>query len=297
VFRGREGVTGLRRCRKLQALTPGSALSEKTVRGRRLTFSDIYPVLRQRLAARGLPAPSQRGSDTAARFPFAANAAVSTLPNDDNAQPERNDRSQIPLTERAVRPPAPVRPSPIDARSNVAPRLVYTLTGHTCRLILDRFLGINDVAVSPDRRLPTSVGDDKTVRLWDPATGQHQRTLSGHAKGLVTVAFSPSGRLLASACSGDVGHAACCGIRPQGDICIPLLVTRTESSPCRKQPAPELLTKRHRQPWTMHARSADLCGGVGRDGVTVMCSEPGFLRLRPRILHGARRLWWSHSAA
>jgi hypothetical protein len=42
----------------------------------RLTLGDIYPVLRQRLLAKGLPAPNQRGTDTAYRFPFAANAAI-----------------------------------------------------------------------------------------------------------------------------------------------------------------------------------------------------------------------------
>jgi hypothetical protein len=35
---GREGVTGLKRCRKLQALTPGSAVSERTVRCRLRMF-------------------------------------------------------------------------------------------------------------------------------------------------------------------------------------------------------------------------------------------------------------------
>jgi tetratricopeptide (TPR) repeat protein len=41
-----------------------------------LTFSDIFPELRQRLQAKGLPAPSQRGTDTVIHFPFTANAAV-----------------------------------------------------------------------------------------------------------------------------------------------------------------------------------------------------------------------------
>ena len=41
----------------------------------RLTLGDIYPVLRQRLRDRGLPAPSQRGTDTAYLFPFTVNAA------------------------------------------------------------------------------------------------------------------------------------------------------------------------------------------------------------------------------
>lgn len=48
------------------------------IRGKhsRLTFSDIYPELRRRLRAKGLPEPHQRGTDTALQFPFAANAAT-----------------------------------------------------------------------------------------------------------------------------------------------------------------------------------------------------------------------------
>lgn len=45
-----------------------------------LTFSDIYPELRQRLQAKGLPVPSQRGTDTAHQFPFAANMATGSGP-------------------------------------------------------------------------------------------------------------------------------------------------------------------------------------------------------------------------
>ena len=56
----------------------------------RLTFDDIYPVLRQRLRARGLPAPSQRGTDTAHQFPFTANAAVRIGPDTHNTWPEGN---------------------------------------------------------------------------------------------------------------------------------------------------------------------------------------------------------------
>jgi GH15 family glucan-1,4-alpha-glucosidase len=38
-----------------------------------LTFGEIYPVLRHRLLSKGLPAPSQRGTDSAGTFPFAHN--------------------------------------------------------------------------------------------------------------------------------------------------------------------------------------------------------------------------------
>jgi hypothetical protein len=42
-----------------------------------LTLGEIYPLLRHRLKAKGLPLPNQRGTDTAATFPFTANAASS----------------------------------------------------------------------------------------------------------------------------------------------------------------------------------------------------------------------------
>jgi hypothetical protein len=46
----------------------------------RLTFTDIYPVLRERLRGKGLPVPSQRGTGAIGQFYFSANAAVPTEP-------------------------------------------------------------------------------------------------------------------------------------------------------------------------------------------------------------------------
>jgi WD40 repeat protein len=72
--------------------------------------------------------------------------------------------------------------------------LVRTLSGH---------IGVCGVAFSPDGRLLATASADGTARLWDPATGQHQRTLTGHTNAVLGVAFSPDGRLLATA--GDDG--------------------------------------------------------------------------------------------
>jgi WD40 repeat protein len=69
-------------------------------------------------------------------------------------------------------------------------RLITTLTGHTDL--------VRSVAFSPDGRLLASGSDDKTIKLWEVATGSLVRTLSGHTSIVFSVAFSPDGRLLAS---------------------------------------------------------------------------------------------------
>jgi WD40 repeat protein len=55
------------------------------------------------------------------------------------------------------------------------------------------------VCFSPDGRRLASASLDKTVKVWDAASGQETATLRGHTDSITSVCFSPDGKCLASA--------------------------------------------------------------------------------------------------
>ncbi len=79
-----------------------------------------------------------------------------------------------------------------DALTHSIPRV---LRGHTSL--------VNRVRFSPDGRLLATVSDDRSVRLWDVASGA-ARVLTGHADEVWGLAFSPDGTLLATSAKDGV---------------------------------------------------------------------------------------------
>ncbi|KAJ5736206.1 uncharacterized protein N7483_001331 [Penicillium malachiteum] len=81
--------------------------------------------------------------------------------------------------------------------TNTYSRLLYDLRKHV-REEFDSSQAVKD-SWSPDGSRLASASDKKTVRIWDPTTGQSILTLKGHSGPVFSIAWSHDGSRLASA--------------------------------------------------------------------------------------------------
>lgn len=81
-------------------------------------------------------------------------------------------------------------PKPVVEPQQLEPLAVLEcrLTGHTD--------WVNSIAVSPDGKWAASASSDKTVKIWDLATGECRATLVGHTNQVNCVAITPDGTQL-----------------------------------------------------------------------------------------------------
>jgi Tol biopolymer transport system component len=97
------------------------------------------------------------------------------------------------MAENQIQLNPPSTPFPTLAPSLISKQLSATLKGHTGQ--------VWSVAWSPDGKLLASGSEDRTVVVWDVATGKSLATLNGRTDRVSSVAWSPDGQRLASASS------------------------------------------------------------------------------------------------
>jgi WD40 repeat protein/serine/threonine protein kinase len=95
-------------------------------------------------------------------------------------------------------PEDPIKVSLVSVGGDGALIVCDTTTGEKRRIKAHGAAG-RSVAFSPDGTRLASASIDRTVKVWDVATGDEVLSLRGHTGGVLGVAFSPDGNLLASA--------------------------------------------------------------------------------------------------
>lgn len=132
------------------------------------------------------------GANTTPKEPRASTKAV--VKESSKEAPRTNREDNYAPNSNPVDSPNSVDASAVElekaARNakNIQPFLI--LRGHVGN--------VRSISFSPDGTLIASGSDDKTVKIWDAATGTILRSLRGHSSSVTSVFFSPDGKTLIS---------------------------------------------------------------------------------------------------
>ena len=192
------------------------------------TFGDLYPVLRERLLAKDLPAPSEQGSGAAREFAFTANAALAGRPR--RRVPAATlgaqaavapagpvlDRAQVDhLISEALRAAHSVPESPPKAQALVAVATAVRSgdPGRAARLVADACRVAQSISDAEPRGLalaavtgPLAIADARTAESVAQSLSEPSWKASALAGVAATVAAGDAGR--ASRLIADAEHDA-----------------------------------------------------------------------------------------
>lgn len=176
-----------------------------------LTLGTVYPVLRHRLAAKGLPLPNQRGTDLADQFVLTSNAwgpAAAPSGRPPGRTRVRDARTAVTPVARAPEAQAGIRrrtlvtAGALTTAAAVTGTAVAILRRHESqddRLTGD---GTSVVAFSHDGLTLVTIGQRTSgCRLWDVATGKTRAEIRPEAAlglGITSMMFSPDGKTFAT---------------------------------------------------------------------------------------------------
>jgi hypothetical protein len=157
-----------------------------------LTLNDVYPVLRQRLRGKGLPAPSQRGIDSASRFLFTVNAAAAAGPPASAAGEHHGLRTP----SREPEPAPPRGPGQADVVTD-ALRAAHAITDDSAKApALAAVAGA--VALSDPERAQRLITDARRIAESIPSPAARAPALATVVDGLAAIDAPGAARLAQS---------------------------------------------------------------------------------------------------
>lgn len=143
--------------------------------------------------------PDDASAETLRAMQQALAGRLSDQVERDFAERERDEASQMRDERDRIAGSVETQLQSARAAAEASPEFRFAGQGGVANIVREirRFGRTGPAAFSPDGRY-LATADRKTIHLWDVATGQEVRSITGHAGSVYSIAFSPDGRYLLS---------------------------------------------------------------------------------------------------